>query len=93
MCFSPDGRRLASISLDSGHMLTLWDWRSGTKLVEQRTQPGAPPAVYSVVWSAFEPSRLASFGQNHIRSAAGGRTCCVLSMLVRQGVAQAGCLR
>jgi hypothetical protein len=67
VCFSPDGRRLASISLDNGHTLTLWDWRSGARLAEQRTQPGAPPAVYGVVWSAFEPSRLASFGQNHIR--------------------------
>jgi hypothetical protein len=52
--------------------MTLWDWRAGTKLLEQRTQPGAPPAVYGVVWSEFEPQRLATYGQNHIRWAAPG---------------------
>jgi WD40 repeat protein len=73
VCFSPDGRRLASISLDNGHTLTLWDWRSGARLAEQRTQPGAPPAVYGVVWSAFEPSRLARRSRRSRLRSRGGR--------------------
>ncbi len=74
VCFSPDCCRLASISLDNNHTLTLWDWRAGSRLLEQRTQPGAPPAVYGVVWSEFEPDKLATYGQNHVRWAGQG-TC------------------
>jgi hypothetical protein len=38
------------------------------KLMERKTQPGAPPAVYGVVWSRFEPDRCASQKQQVFKS-------------------------
>lgn len=35
----------------------IWDWERKQRLLERRTQPGAPPSTYGVVWSAFEPDR------------------------------------
>ncbi|GIL85815.1 hypothetical protein Vretimale_19546 [Volvox reticuliferus] len=68
LAFSPDGSRLAAISLDNSHSLHIWDWTKRTQLCEPRkTQPGAPPAVYGIVWSRFEPDRLLTYGQNHIK--------------------------
>lgn len=57
LAFSSSGAKLATISLDNSHTLTLWDWTRGQKLLERKSQPGAPPAVYGVVWSHHEPDR------------------------------------
>ena len=35
----------------------IWDWQRKQCLLERRTQPGAPPTTYGVVWSPFEPDR------------------------------------
>jgi microtubule-associated protein-like 6 len=46
----------------------VWHWSKGVKLLERKTQPGAPPAVYGLVWSRFEPDRcalLSSYLQVH----------------------------
>ena len=58
VAFSPDGTRLASISTDNSHSLHLWDWARRVQLCQPRkSQAGAPPAVYGVVWSKYEPDR------------------------------------
>ncbi|KAG2444303.1 hypothetical protein HXX76_001060 [Chlamydomonas incerta] len=68
LAFSPDGTRLAAIATDNSHCLHLWDWARARPLCEPRkSQPGAPPAVYGVVWSKYEPDRLVTYGQNHIK--------------------------
>ncbi|KAG2487374.1 hypothetical protein HYH03_013944 [Edaphochlamys debaryana] len=68
LAFSPDGTRLAAITTDNSHSLHVWDWMRRTPLCEPRkSQPGAPPAVYGVMWSRFEPERLVTYGQNHIK--------------------------
>eukprot|EP00879_Flechtneria_rotunda_P030506 GHRR01033144.1.p1 GENE.GHRR01033144.1~~GHRR01033144.1.p1 ORF type:complete len:307 (+),score=82.64 GHRR01033144.1:162-1082(+) len=58
ICFSSSGGKLACIATDNSHSLFIWDWSRGRKLMERKTQPGAPPAVYGVVWSKFDPNRL-----------------------------------
>lgn len=35
----------------------IWDWQRKQCLMERRTQPGAPPTTYGVVWSPFQPDR------------------------------------
>eukprot|EP00775_Hariotina_reticulata_P006916 gene6916-7132_t len=67
LCFSSSGSKLATIATDNSHCLSIWDWTRGQRLMEQKTQPGAPPAVYGVEWSRWQPDRLATFGQNHIK--------------------------
>ncbi|GMH44987.1 hypothetical protein BSKO_12944 [Bryopsis sp. KO-2023] len=65
--FSMSGSKLATIATDNSHSIFIWDIQKREILLQRKTQPGAPPAVYGVVWSKFEPSRLATFGQNHIK--------------------------
>ncbi|WIA35025.1 hypothetical protein OEZ86_003516 [Tetradesmus obliquus] len=67
LCFSSSGSKLACIATDNSHSLFVWHWPKAIKLLERKSQPGAPPAVYGVAWSRFEPDRLVTFGQNHIR--------------------------
>eukprot|EP00198_Chlamydomonas_reinhardtii_P000535 XP_001689870.1 predicted protein [Chlamydomonas reinhardtii] len=56
LAFSPDGSRLAAVATDNSHCLHLWDWARARPLCQPRkSQPGAPPAVYGVVWSKYEP--------------------------------------
>ena len=64
--FSPDGSRLATICTDNTHTLSIWDWRTRQLLLRRGTHAGAPPSVYGIAWSPFNPSRLATFGQNHV---------------------------
>lgn len=65
--FSPTGSKLACIATDNNHSLFIWDLRKSQIVLQRKTQPGAPPAVYGVVWSAFEQSQLVTFGKNHIK--------------------------
>lgn len=55
--FSSSGSKLASITLDNSHTCHIWDVTRGTRLLDQKSQPGAPPAVYGIQWSWFEPDR------------------------------------
>ena len=55
--FSPDGKQLVTVCTDNCHTLFVWDWQRKQKLVERKSQAGAPPAVYGVVWSFFEADR------------------------------------
>jgi microtubule-associated protein-like 6 len=54
---SSSGSKLACIATDNSHSLFVWAWSKGQVLLERKSQPGAPPAVYGVVWSRFEPDR------------------------------------
>lgn len=60
--FSSSGSKLASITLDNSHTCHIWDVTRGTRLLDQKSQPGAPPAVYGIEWSWFEPDRWAGGG-------------------------------
>lgn len=66
LAFSPDGTRLVTVCTDNPHTMFVWDWSSGQCLLQRRTRPGAPPCVYGVMWSPFEPQRLATYGENHV---------------------------
>lgn len=59
VCFSSSGGKLATIATDNSHSLFIWDWIKARKLMERKSQPGAPPTVYGVVWSHFEQDRCA----------------------------------
>jgi hypothetical protein len=66
VAFSPDGSKLVTVCTDNPHTMFVWDWAAGTCLLERRTRPGPPPCVYGVVWSPFDPTMLATFGENHV---------------------------
>ena len=36
-------------------------------LMSSNTFAGVPPSTYGVVWSKYEPERLVTYGQNHIK--------------------------
>ena len=36
-------------------------------LMESSTFAGVPPSTYGVVWSKYEPERMVTYGQNHIK--------------------------
>lgn len=67
LCFSPDGSMLACVCTDDTHTMIIWDWRKKQKLMERKSYAGTPPATYGVVWSGYEPDRLVTYGQNHIK--------------------------
>lgn len=35
--------------------------------MESNTYAGVPPSTYGVVWSKYEPDRLVTYGQNHVK--------------------------
>ena len=35
--------------------------------MESSTFAGVPPSTYGVLWSKYEPDRLVTYGQNHIK--------------------------
>jgi WD40 repeat protein len=55
--FSADGMQLVTVCTDNSHTLFVWDWQRKQKLVERKSQPGAPPCVYGVTWNCFEAGR------------------------------------
>ncbi len=64
LAFSPDGTRLACVATDNSHSMHIIDWARRQRLCEPRkSQPGAPPAVYGVVWSKYEPDRWGGRGE------------------------------
>lgn len=65
--FSTSGSKLVTVATDNSHSMFVWDLKSQEIIVQRKTQPGAPPTVYGVIWSRFEPARLVSYGQNHIK--------------------------
>lgn len=65
--FSSSGSKLACVCTDNSHTLYIWDWQRKQCLMERKTQPGAPPTTYGVVWSPFEPDRVLTYGQNYIK--------------------------
>lgn len=65
--FSTSGSKLVTVATDNSHSLFIWDLKRQEIILQRKTQPGAPPTVYGVIWSRFEPGRLVSYGQNHIK--------------------------
>ena len=72
LCFSPDGRYVASVGSDNQHSLILWDTKTGDKLDEAKTMTGTPPTTYGVVWSPFT-REIVTYGVNSIKFFAVGK--------------------
>ncbi|GAX81084.1 hypothetical protein CEUSTIGMA_g8518.t1 [Chlamydomonas eustigma] len=66
-CFSPDGSKLVCICMDNNHTMYIWDWKKKKALMSSNTFAGVPPSTYGVLWSKFEPEKLVTYGQNHIK--------------------------
>ena len=49
-----DGIRLATVSTDNAHTVSLWDWRVGKLLATGSGYNGQPPQVFGVVWNQFK---------------------------------------
>ena len=66
MAFSPDGRRLLTVTTDNNHTVHLWDWRAGRLLSVRKGKNGVPPQVYGAVWSALDASVVMTYGVHHV---------------------------
>jgi microtubule-associated protein-like 6 len=55
--FSRDGSLLVAVQKNIDHTITIWDWRTATVLLEEKTQKGpAPmgiPMIFGVAWNMF----------------------------------------
>eukprot|EP01052_Picozoa_sp_SAG31_P055622 SAG31_NODE_15462_length_754_cov_0.838168_1_plen_206_part_10 len=67
-----DGRRLATISTNNEHTVSLWDWRTQKRLATGNGYSGQPPQVFGVVWNPYKDQEEASpfdfvtFGTKHV---------------------------
>ena len=71
LSFSPDGKKLMTISRDDAHTVKIWDWRAGKCLCDEAGMRGVPPQVFGCLWNPFRspeshPSHFISFGKKHI---------------------------
>ena len=68
LSFSPDGKRLACVTADARHTLTVWDWQRQEKLVEEAA---SQQEVLGVTYCSLPLSNnieiLATFGKRHVR--------------------------
>ncbi|XP_053521940.1 echinoderm microtubule-associated protein-like 5 isoform X5 [Artibeus jamaicensis] len=70
--FSADGKRLASVGIDDGHTVVLWDWKRGEKLSATR---GSKDKIFVVKMNPCVPDKLITAGIKHMkfwRRAGGG---------------------
>lgn len=64
LCFSPDGRLLASVGSDPDYMLTVWDWQQERTMLRSKA---FSQDVFRVTFSADLAGQLTSSGTGHIR--------------------------
>ena len=66
MAYSPDGRRLLTVTTDNNHTVHLWDLKSGRLLSVRKGKNGVPPQVYGAVWSKMDDSVFMTYGVHHV---------------------------
>ena len=70
--FSGDGDKLATVSTDNDHTVTVWDWKKEETLCSGKCAQGVPTMVFGCVWNIFAGQEgahscdLCTFGVKHI---------------------------
>lgn len=70
--FNHDGNKLATVSTDNEHTVTIWNWRTGEKELNAAACQGIPPVVYGILWNPFKgqsgahPCDFVTYGIKHI---------------------------
>lgn len=62
LAFDPTGRTLATVGLDDNHTLIVYDWRAGTRLVQQKVDTRT---ILGLAWSPTGDA-LCTVGSRHI---------------------------
>lgn len=70
--FDRTGAKLATVSTDDEHTVTIWDWKSQTVEAQGTACQGIPPMCWGIVWNPFagdagaHPADFCTLGIKHI---------------------------
>ena len=67
-----EGKRIATVSTDNAHTVSLWDWEAQKRIATGNGYNGQPPQVFGVVWNPYKnqedasPFDFVTFGTKHV---------------------------